>query len=153
MALLLYAAPLTVYEVPEVAEKVCVELCVIPLGDPWVAASLVNPLCGVTIVPFTIILLIMSTVEAGDADCVKTNPKFTKTSSSYVGVNVNVNPEISVGADAVVEAIVVAVPLALPIVTNAVDVVKRLAVLVMPWTLVVTAAWVDTVEAAVPAGS
>lgn len=65
----------------------------------------------------------------------------------------NVKPDISVGAVDVDEEIVVAVPVALEIVVNVVDVSNKLAVSVIPWTLVVTAECTDTAEAAVPAES
>ena len=68
VAALLYAAALTVYEVPEVAANTCDCDCVKPVGEEWFAASLVNPPYGDTIVPLTMILLIMSQVDVGATD-------------------------------------------------------------------------------------
>jgi hypothetical protein len=74
----------------------------------------------------------MSMVALDADDWVYTRFAVTVTFSSYVGVNTWERPEMSVGADDVVEEIVVAVPVALAIVANPLVVVSRLAVSVMP---------------------
>ena len=53
-------------------------------------------------------------------------------------------PVISVGEDEVVDEIVVAEAPPVAKLANDVDVVSRLAVFVMPWTLVVAELWLET---------
>ena len=66
----LYTATLAVYGVPETAANVWDTPIVKPVGDEWLAASLVNPPCGLTIVPLTIILVMRSMVALDAADWV-----------------------------------------------------------------------------------
>ncbi len=61
-----------------------------------------------------------------------------------MGVNVILIPVISVGEEEFVDEIVVAEAPPVAKLANAVDVVSRLAVFVMPWTLVVAELWPDT---------